>query len=196
MPVCPRCRKMLREVVVTADSGGRTAVEACLEGCAGIWVGKEDLEAGLQPPMSDELLQIQEGSTEEHSTRWDFLEVEKARRSGPKIVLTPEQLQAYIRCIRCGREMSRYRWNVTSPVILDECPDGHGIWIDAGEIMQMRQCLQADMADSSKRAELRARLGGVEAEYDLRAGRATERPAEESFLTWFFGLLGKDVNGW
>jgi Zn-finger nucleic acid-binding protein len=196
MPQCPRCGQILREVLATTSPGTRTAVEACLDGCAGIWVGREDLLAGLQPAMSDELLQVQEGAAAACNTRWDFLEVEEARRRGPKIVLKPEQLEQYIRCIRCGKQMNRYRWNMTSSVILDECPDGHGIWIDAGEIMQMRQVLQADMADSSKRGDVRARLAGVEAAYDAGARRAPRRPADESFLTWLLGVLGKDLNGW
>ncbi len=195
MPKCPRCGDLLREVLATTERGTRTAVEACLDGCAGVWVGREDLLAGLQPAMADELLQVQEGSAERRTTRWDFLEVEEARRAGPKIVLTPEQIEQYIACIRCGKEMRRYRWNMTSAVILDECPDGHGIWIDAGEIMQMRQCLQADAADTTKRDDIKAQLAAVKAEYDVNASRR-HRPGGESFVSWLFGVLGADVHNW
>jgi Zn-finger nucleic acid-binding protein len=190
MAKCPRCDSMLREVVVTTATSARTAIEACLDGCGGIWVGREDLLAGLQPSTSDELLHIQQGTTEDRNTRWDFLEVEEARRCGPKIVLTPEQLEKYIQCIRCGKEMMRYRWNVTSPVILDECPAGHGIWIDAGEIMQMRQFTQADTADPAKQAEIRQRLVGVKQEYERRARRdAFDDASDTSPLGWLFGIL-------
>lgn len=196
MPKCPRCENELREVLVTTASATRTAIEACLDGCAGIWVGSEDLAAGLEPPVSDELLQLQSRCAPDAATRWDFLEVEQARRRGPRVVLTPEQLEKYIQCIRCGREMMRYRWNMTSPVILDECPDGHGIWIDAGETMQMRQFHQADVADPTKRADLRARLAQVQLEYARTADADIRRPARESFLTWLFGILGRDLDGW
>jgi len=216
MPKCPRCDNELREVMVATDLNTRTAVEACLDGCAGIWVGKEDLLAGLQAASSEDLLRIQEGGDERGGTRFDFLEVDEARRRGPKIVLTPEQLAKYIACLRCGREMMRYRWNVTSPVILDECPDGHGIWIDAGEIMQMRQVLQIDTdaasphseaslatLDAAHQADIHARLTDVKRqfEHDVArrsrdggpAGLATRRRAgrtgDDSPLTWLFGVL-------
>ncbi|HUT74591.1 MAG TPA: zf-TFIIB domain-containing protein [Armatimonadota bacterium] len=188
MATCPRCGNLLREVLVTVGAETRTAVEACLDGCAGIWVGREDLVAGLQPAMSDDLLRVQEGTAEPRSTRWDFLEVEEARRCGPKIVLRPEQLEPYIRCVRCGREMDRYRWNMTSPVVLDECRDGHGIWIDAGEIMQMRQFFQADAADPVKRDDLRGRLAEVRAQYE-RAVPRDHPHRDHSPLGWLFGVL-------
>jgi Zn-finger nucleic acid-binding protein len=192
MSKCPRCDSELREVVVNTSTGSRTAVEACLDGCAGIWVGKEDLLAGLQPAMSDELLSLQSGAAEQHTTRFDFLEVEEARRCGPKVVLTPELLEKYIQCIRCGKEMMRYRWNLTSVVILDECPDGHGIWIDAGEIMQMRQFLQVEEADSAKQDDVRARLAQVKAEYELNARRCGRHLNGDSPLSWLFGILFKN----
>ena len=187
MPQCPRCGRILREVLATTSAGARTAVEACLDGCAGIWVGREDLLAGLQPVMSDELVSVQAGTTAPCNTRWDFLEVEEARRRGPKIVLTPEQLEQYIRCIRCGKQMNRYRWNMTSSVILDECPDGHGIWLDAGEVMQMRQVLQADVADTNTRSDLRGRLADAKLEYERRARRDPRR--ENSPLGRLFDAL-------
>lgn len=187
MAKCPRCENELRAVVVTTGSEARTAVEACLDGCAGIWVGKEDLLAGLQPAGCDDLLRVQGNASTPHDTRWDFLEVEKARRCGPKTVLTPEQLAKYIECIRCGKEMMRYRWNMTSAVILDECPDGHGIWIDAGEIMQMRQFLQVDVADDAKRADVRARLAEVKLEYEREP--LEHRRRRDSPLGWLFGVL-------
>lgn len=190
MAKCPRCDNLLREVLVTTSRGTRTAVEACLDGCAGIWVGREDVLAGLQPTTSDELLEVQGGqSTAPARTRWDFLEVEQARRCGPKVVLSPEQLEQYIKCVRCGREMMRYRWNMTSSVILDECPDGHGIWIDAGEVMQMRQFLQVETADTSKQGDVRRRLADAKMEWERAARERNLRHRRDSPLRWLFGVL-------
>lgn len=191
MAKCPRCDNELRPVLVKTTTGVSTAVEACLDSCAGIWVGREDLLAGLQPAMSEGLLRIQQDNSLERGTRWDFLEVEEARRCGPKVVLTPEQLEKYVQCVRCGREMMRYRWNMTSTVILDECPDGHGIWIDAGEIMQMRRFFQVDVADESKRAEIRGRLAEVRMEHERERA---QRYREGSPLDWLFSVLfGSDL---
>lgn len=199
MPKCPRCDSELRGVTVAATSGLRTAVEACVDGCAGIWVGRENLRAGLHAATCEDLLRIQQGD-EHWASRFDFLEVDQARRRGPKTVLTPEQLAKYIACLRCGREMMRYRWNLTSAVILDECPDGHGIWIDAGEIMQMRQFLQADTMDESHQADVRAQLSEAKRQFELDALRrrdiGTATPpgprqvgAPDSPLSWLFGVL-------
>jgi hypothetical protein len=37
-------------------------------------------------------------------------------------------------CPRCGRKMRLVRLAGASPVEVDRCPAGHGVWLDAGEL--------------------------------------------------------------
>jgi Zn-finger nucleic acid-binding protein len=37
-------------------------------------------------------------------------------------------------CPRCGAEMEKREYARCSQVLIDACPAGHGVWLDAGEI--------------------------------------------------------------
>jgi Zn-finger nucleic acid-binding protein len=38
------------------------------------------------------------------------------------------------RCPRCGRKMHLVTLGTDEPVTVDQCPIGHGLWLDAGEL--------------------------------------------------------------
>jgi Zn-finger nucleic acid-binding protein len=108
-------------------------VDACDKSCAGIWLDACDMEAGLD--VTDDLQQV---------------------------VLSrcylPDCRQPAL-CPICGERMLRYRWNYTSPVTLDQCPEGHGIWIDGGEVQEMEAFEEHEVLPPEQQTRLRARLG-------------------------------------
>jgi len=45
------------------------------------------------------------------------------------------------RCPTCGKKMEKRKLGESSPVLLDVCPNGGGLWFDSGEINQFVQQL-------------------------------------------------------
>jgi Zn-finger nucleic acid-binding protein len=175
-------------------AGGRAAaVLVCAEGCGGLWVEEQDREAGLSL-LSDQMQQVQEKLARPDPSRWSFLEVcsGKPSRRRPQ-----PDLESYLTCPRCRVEMFRYRWNATSPVILDSCFRCHGTWFDGGEIMEMRRFLEAEpLRDEQRRALVRT-LRPVK--QDLQARRPDLAPPARTggFWDWLRDLLEPDPDsGW
>lgn len=77
------------------------------------------------------------------------------RKDGPS-------LMDFVRCSTCGREMERARFAATSTVVIDVCPLGHGIWLDAGElgrVLAYATYLETEGAEQHAReAELARRI--------------------------------------
>jgi Zn-finger nucleic acid-binding protein len=84
-------------------------IDQCLE-CRGVWLDAGELEmltelAGVKPgPLTDAL--------------------QTSRRLG----------RGRRRCPRCKRKMRRVSVGQKTPVELDRCPMGHGLWFDRGEL--------------------------------------------------------------
>lgn len=39
-----------------------------------------------------------------------------------------------VRCPACSKRMVKVRYGTEQPVVLDRCPNGHGLWFDRGEL--------------------------------------------------------------
>jgi Zn-finger nucleic acid-binding protein len=145
---CPRCGQMLSGHVVATGSG-KVTVDVCAAGCGGFWVDNTDVESGID--VSDDLLSLQITPT-----------------------LTPDLTQP-VACPTCEQPMIRYRWNYTSPVTLDQCPDGHGTWIDAGEVQAMEEFEESEVLSEEKKRRLEERLGVDRAEIEADLSRNVGR---------------------
>jgi len=73
-----------------------------------------------------------------------LLPVLKASRSAPDLDLdvihkkpAPRHENAQRHCPRCGTIMLNYNYCYNSNVLLDRCADCRGIWMDAGELMEV-----------------------------------------------------------
>lgn len=102
--MCPECKKPL----VIFELHG-VEVDHCLH-CRGTWLGTGELEqicelAGFLPSALVESL--------------------RRARSGAKSRRHCPRCHRYLRAITLGSE---------PPVELDECPRGHGLWFDRGEL--------------------------------------------------------------
>jgi Zn-finger nucleic acid-binding protein len=110
---CPACGREL-----TTMTAGPITVDACANGCAGIWLDHFELEkvdeqseaagAALLEIPGDPSLSVDLGK----------------RRTCPK----------------CGPEivLMRHFESVARKVAIDECPECGGIWLDAGELNVIR----------------------------------------------------------
>ena len=110
---CPACGREL-----TSMTAGPIAVDACVNGCAGIWLDHFELEkvdeqsegAGIA------LLEI----PGDPSLTVDLGRRRTCPKCGPGIVLM------------------RHFESVERKVAIDECPECGGIWLDAGELNVIR----------------------------------------------------------
>lgn len=152
---CPRCSLALQARSLRCDSGEVT-VDLCLLGCGGLWLDSDDMRHGSD--LMDAL--------DEHPAGLS--------RVAPSIVIDRTALVA---CPVCRVSMRRYRWNYTSNVVLDQCPAGHGSWLDGGEAREMQASQELEVIDPERRARLKARMeqARLEIQGRLRATGATAR---------------------
>jgi len=109
---CPACSNTLRAVKV-----GEITVDVCDPGCGGIWFD------------SHELKQVDE---HHEAAGEDLLKIKK----DPSITIDHSQKRA---CPRCDNViMMRHFMSVKNDVEIDECASCRGIWLDAGELGQIR----------------------------------------------------------
>jgi len=110
---CPACARALSSCAV-----GGLDVDVCDDGCGGVWFDH------------DELRKLDEDS---ESAGEQLLEISR----DPDVRVDPSK--RYV-CPACtdGVVMMRHFWSVKRAVIVDECPECGGIFLDAGELRRIR----------------------------------------------------------
>jgi len=112
------------------DGGALTAqryeasiqVDACGR-CGGVWLDDGELEA------------IQ-ASTERDYTR----ELERMDELAGEV---PKHGTA-AKCPKCGSEMAAREYAHCSRIVIDVCPEGHGVWLDGGELKALEVFFEAN----------------------------------------------------
>jgi Zn-finger nucleic acid-binding protein len=156
---CPRCSQSMTTQTVQSATAP-VVIDVCAVGCGGIWLDSDDMSSGLD--VTDDLQQV------------------KVTPSAAPDTTQPAP------CPVCHQTMDRYRWNYTSPVTLDQCPEGHGTWIDAGEVEAMEAYEDRDVLTDAKRTELEGRLGMARAEGQTALNRGVGRTGNP-----FYDLLDR-----
>ena len=145
---CPRCS----EPLVGMPVGGGAHAEVCTR-CHGVFAAPRAWARFWRAPDSAADLE----------RRFPL------RASGPA-------LMEFVRCSTCRREMERARFAATSDVVIDVCPIGHGIWLDAGElgrVLAYARYLETEGAEQHARdAELARKIRYEQSRLDAeRASR-------------------------
>jgi hypothetical protein len=110
---CPRCGAQLAQLRV-----GGTTTDIC-EQCGGLWLDRLEL-ARFEDPDSV------------------FGDALVARLTEIRAALVDHA--ARLRCPRHpGAVMLRRAFSRTVPIQVDECPECGGLWLDAGELAQIRR---------------------------------------------------------
>lgn len=92
-------------------------VEAC-SCCGGMWLEQRDLES------------IQE--VREHDYIEEFFKMEDLGCRAYELAL--QKQGRVLQCPRCRRELETREYARCSQVMIDVCPQCHGIWLDKGEL--------------------------------------------------------------
>ncbi|MCZ6752003.1 MAG: zf-TFIIB domain-containing protein [Acidobacteria bacterium] len=109
---CPACDRGLLEMVV-----GDITVDVCKGGCGGVWFDNFELRKFDEPheAQGEALLDIEQDES---------IQVDHDKRRN---------------CPRCETQvMMRHFFSVQQHVEVDECPSCAGMWLDYGELHQIR----------------------------------------------------------
>lgn len=121
---CPACSNDL-----SRKEAGGVKVDICEGGCGGIWFDNHELKKFDEP---------------HESAGESLLDVEK---SGNLKV----DMNAKRKCPKCDNiTMMQHFFSVKREVMIDECPNCAGVWLDVGELRQIRK--QFDSEEERKKA--------------------------------------------
>ncbi len=148
---CPACGRELVKM-----PAGPIAVDACASGCAGIWFDRFELD------------KVDEQS---ESAGASLLEME-----GDRSVAV--DLDDRRTCPNCGPSMvmMRHFSSVARRVVIDQCPNCSGVWLDAGELNGVRSEFASEEARHAAAQELFSEMFDSQ----LQAARAESREELES----------------
>lgn len=134
---CPRDKSPLE----TKTYEAKIEVDAC-PACGGIWLDKGELEA------------IQEARENDYSKTLENLPDSVAR----SINKVAQVESGPIACLKCGAEMDTREYAYCSQIVIDTCPEGCGIWLDAGELQALEKFFERSQAEAGDVIPLRWRL--------------------------------------
>jgi len=142
---CPACG----ETLVRTETGG-LEVEVCRDGCGGVWLDNFELEK----------------VDERHESAGEaLLDVDR----DPDVAVDRDRRRD---CPSCdGAVMHRHFFTVKREVEVDECPDCAGVWLDAGELGEIRRQFEDEAAREEAAAEEYRRLFDEEMEKIRRSSR-------------------------
>jgi Zn-finger nucleic acid-binding protein len=116
-------------------------VDSCPR-CGGMWLDHGELEA------------IQESRENDYRRTLENLPDTVAR----SINQVAQEETPPIGCLKCGAEMDTREYAYCSQIVIDVCPEGHGIWLDAGEIQALEKFFERSQAEAAAEIPLRWRL--------------------------------------
>lgn len=149
--ICPACDQALSPV-----TAGKVTVDYCQRGCGGVWFDHFELNKFDE---ADEVVP-------------------------PELLLPPDLAREPVdenrrrRCPRCPDiVMRRHRFQATGTVVVDDCPNCGGYWLDAGELAIIRKEFPTAEARQSAREQYVANLAKQNAPVAGAAGLDSTRRA-------------------
>ncbi|MBM4254054.1 MAG: hypothetical protein FJ146_18970 [Deltaproteobacteria bacterium] len=116
--VCPRDTSPLNEIHYETEK-----VDHCPQ-CGGLWCDGDELVKVVQS-------REQKFGEQEHQ---DINAVEAAAKAQTLVRDTTSEMM----CIVCNKPMTRSNYSYNSGIMIDRCPDGHGVWMDRDEIERIQ----------------------------------------------------------
>jgi len=65
----------------------------------------------------------------------------------------PKEQQTVVNCPKCQAGMAAINYDYSSGIILDRCPEGHGLWLDGGELEKVQIVREKSEEDFEKSRE-------------------------------------------
>jgi Zn-finger nucleic acid-binding protein len=120
-------------------------VDVC-PNCHGLWLDRGELEV------------VEEISRRNHTDA----AIARADLGANAYQFVQDSARPPVACLKCGRETERREYARVSQVLIDACPDGHGLWLERGALEALEVFYESSRADARRRevlAGLRALLG-------------------------------------
>jgi len=109
--------------------------------CGGVWFDSGELELLLESMELDET-----GFTTDEIIALDEANVDEKKR----------------KCPICSKKMKKVIIGKTPEVLIDACPNGHGLWCDGGELGQViKQLIETEPASGDNHGRVISFLGEV-----------------------------------
>src|SRR5262245_33288465 len=112
---CPKCNAALR-----AETYEGTRIDRCQQ-CKGTWLDEGELIAILN-------------SREERFSAHVVEEAINTDFAG----ISAEEERSVERCPKCAKQMQAINYSYRSGIVLDRCPDSHGVWLDGPELAKVQ----------------------------------------------------------
>ncbi len=159
--ICPACQNQLSPLTVRD-----VTVDACKEGCAGIWFDNLELKKFDEPDEpSGELL--------------DLRPVRPA----------PVDLGKKRKCPRCGDAiMMRHFFSFKRQFEVDVCPNCAGCWLDAGEISLLRSEFKTETEKQAATRDFLAQEAGPQ--LALMLAKSREQLQQAQAIASVFRVFG------
>jgi uncharacterized protein len=153
---CPVCGNALTEI-----QAGSIKVQACKDGCAGIWVNHFQLDKIDKP---DE---------------YDGAVLAKLQKKDSVTVDLDKQLN----CPQCQDHipMMRHFFSVKREVLVNECPECGGYWLNMGELLKIRQNWKTDDEREKAADDYFTALFGTPMAQDLAKDEVWETKAKKVY---------------
>lgn len=117
---CPRCRGDLSQ-----EKYEGVVVDKC-PSCNGLWVAGSRLAQIID--IREKTFSIEE-----------IAEYNKLHEQHHGLV---NEASSAVACPECGTKMTQNHYNYAAEVLIDRCPNGHGIWLDQGEIEHIQMAVE------------------------------------------------------
>lgn len=114
--------------------------------CHGVWLDKGELEA-IQKNQADDFRGVPDDAM-------DFV-------TGAMAMAKAES-EKTLSCVKCDDDLVKREYSFTSQVMIDNCPNGHGMWLDKSELSRLEKFYEEeqDFANFDEADILKAIKGG------------------------------------
>ena len=161
---CPACNSDLKTIKT-----GTFEVDACINGCGGIWFDMQEIK-GFDEPREFDLDKIVNDSGSLKAPTISF----------PRI------------CPKCQEEVKLWRraYGIVNEVQVDQCPDCSGIWLDHSELTQIRGQFDSEQDRNAAGDKMLAELqNNFYTPEQIEAWKQQLATSKEKTWGWFFSTM-------
>ena len=140
MPNCP-----VDDFTLTQEQYEGVTIDRCPH-CQGVWLDAGELEA-IQANQESDFRGVPDDAMDYVSGAVGMAQAESEKT---------------LSCIKCNSGLVKREYSFTSQVVIDNCPKGHGMWLDKAELQRLEKFYEEeqDFANFEEAEILKSLKGG------------------------------------